>query len=60
MARKVNPAHYFFNDLTPEEYEAMIAASEVENPKSRLRGAFLHCRAIGIGSIALSCCLSCR
>ena len=27
---KVNPAHYFFNDLTPEEYEAMIAASEVE------------------------------
>ena len=27
---KVNPAHYFFNDLTPEEYEAMLAASEVE------------------------------
>ena len=27
---KVNPAHYFFNDLTPEEYEAMIEASEVE------------------------------
>ena len=27
---KVNLAHYFFNDLTPEEYEAMLAASEVE------------------------------
>jgi hypothetical protein len=26
----VNPAHYFFNDLTPQEYEAMLAASEVE------------------------------
>jgi murein DD-endopeptidase MepM/ murein hydrolase activator NlpD len=27
---KVNPAHYFFNDLTPEEYEAMLEASEAE------------------------------
>jgi len=27
---KVNPAHYFFNDLTPEEYEAMLEASEDE------------------------------
>lgn len=27
---KVNPAHYYFNDLTPEEYEAMLEASEGE------------------------------
>ncbi|MGB1635656.1 MAG: M23 family metallopeptidase [Flavobacteriales bacterium] len=27
---KVNPAHYYFNDLTPAEYEAMLEASEVE------------------------------
>lgn len=27
---KVNPAHYYFNDLTPEEYEAMLEASERE------------------------------
>lgn len=27
---KVNPAHYYFNDLTPSEYEAMLEASEVE------------------------------
>lgn len=25
--RKVNPVHYFFNDLTPEEYERMIRIS---------------------------------
>ena len=29
--KKVNPGHYFFNDLTPEEYEAMLAASENES-----------------------------
>ena len=28
--KKVNPSHYFFNDLTPEEYEAMLAATELE------------------------------
>lgn len=28
---KVNPAHYYFNDLTPAQYEAMLEASEVEN-----------------------------
>ena len=28
---KVNPAHYYFNDLSPLEYEAMLEASEVEN-----------------------------
>ena len=28
--RKVNPAHYYFNDLTPAEYEAMLEASEQE------------------------------
>jgi hypothetical protein len=22
--RKVNPAHYYFNDLTPEQYEKML------------------------------------
>ncbi len=27
---KVNPAHYYFNDLTPAEYETMLEASEVE------------------------------
>ena len=27
---KVNPAHYYFNDLTPAEYEAMLEASEGE------------------------------
>ena len=29
--QKVNPAHYYFNDLTPAQYEAMLEASEVEN-----------------------------
>ena len=29
--QKVNPAHYYFNDLTPAQYEAMFEASEVEN-----------------------------
>ncbi|MDA0939928.1 MAG: M23 family metallopeptidase [Bacteroidetes bacterium] len=27
---KVNPAHYYFNDLSPSEYEAMLEASEGE------------------------------
>ena len=27
---KVNPAHYYFNDLSPAEYEAMLEASEGE------------------------------
>ena len=27
---KVNPAHYYFNDLTPAEYEALLEASEKE------------------------------
>ena len=27
---KVNPAHYYFNDLSPEEYEAMLEASEAD------------------------------
>jgi hypothetical protein len=26
--RRVNPAHYYFNDLTPEQYEAMLIMSE--------------------------------
>lgn len=27
----VNPIHYFFNDLSPQEYEQMIKLAEVEN-----------------------------
>jgi hypothetical protein len=29
--QKVNPAHYYFNDLTPEQYEIMIKNSEVSH-----------------------------
>lgn len=27
--RRVNPAHYYFNDLTPEQYETLLKNSEV-------------------------------
>ena len=26
--KKVNPAHYYFNDLTPEQYETLLRNSE--------------------------------
>jgi murein DD-endopeptidase MepM/ murein hydrolase activator NlpD len=29
--RKVNPAQYYFNDLTPEQYEEMIEQSASSN-----------------------------
>ena len=29
--RKVNPVYYYFNDLTPEEYETMLEMSSLEN-----------------------------
>ena len=29
--KRVNPAHYYFNDLTPEQYEQLLAASESAN-----------------------------
>ena len=29
--KKVNPVHYFFNDLNPAEYEKMLEYAEVEN-----------------------------
>ena len=29
--RKVNPVHYFFNDLNPTEYEKILEFAEVEN-----------------------------
>ncbi len=29
--RKVNPVHYFFNDLTPEEYEKIVELASIEN-----------------------------
>jgi len=29
--RKVNPAHYYFNDLSPAEYEQMLEAADMEN-----------------------------
>jgi len=29
--KRVNPAHYYFNDLSPEQYEQMLAASESAN-----------------------------
>ena len=29
--RKVNPAHYYFNDLSPDEYEQMLEAADLEN-----------------------------
>ena len=29
--RKVNPAHYYFNDLTPEQYEIMLKNSEMSH-----------------------------
>jgi hypothetical protein len=27
----VNPAHYYFNDLSPAEYEQMLEAADLEN-----------------------------
>ena len=29
--RKVNPAHYYFNDLSPAEYEQMLEVADLEN-----------------------------
>ena len=29
--KRVNPAHYYFNDLSPEQYETLLAASENAN-----------------------------
>jgi murein DD-endopeptidase MepM/ murein hydrolase activator NlpD len=29
--RKVNPAQYYFNDLTPEQYEEMLEKAEDSN-----------------------------
>lgn len=29
--KRVNPAHYYFNDLSPEQYEQLLAASENAN-----------------------------
>lgn len=29
--KRVNPAHYYFNDLSPEQYEQLLAASESAN-----------------------------
>ncbi len=29
--KKVNPVHYFFNDLTPEEYERVVELASIEN-----------------------------
>ena len=29
--KRVNPAHYYFNDLSPEQYELLLAASENAN-----------------------------
>jgi murein DD-endopeptidase MepM/ murein hydrolase activator NlpD len=29
--QKVNPVYYFFNDLTPEEYDEVLEASYAEN-----------------------------
>jgi len=29
--RKINPVHYFFNDLNPEEYEKVIELASIEN-----------------------------
>jgi murein DD-endopeptidase MepM/ murein hydrolase activator NlpD len=29
--RKVNPVYYYFNDLTPEEYDKMLEMSSQEN-----------------------------
>ena len=28
---KVNPVHYFYNDLGPEEYEKILELAEIEN-----------------------------
>lgn len=27
----INPVHYFFNDLTPAEYEKVVELSSIEN-----------------------------
>lgn len=29
--KKINPIHYFFNDLTPEQYEEIIQRAEISN-----------------------------
>ena len=29
--KKVNPIYYFYNDLTPQEYEQVIEAANQEN-----------------------------
>jgi len=29
--RKINPVHYFFNDLNPEEYEKVVELASIEN-----------------------------
>jgi hypothetical protein len=29
--RKVNPVYYYFNDLTPGEYNTMLEMSSLEN-----------------------------
>lgn len=29
--KRVNPVHYFFNDLTPEEYEKIVELASIEN-----------------------------
>ena len=28
---KVNPVHYFFDDITPEEYDAILESSKIVN-----------------------------
>ena len=28
---RLNPAHFYFNDLTPEQYEELLLQSEQEN-----------------------------
>ena len=29
--KKINPIHYFFNDLDPQEYEKIIELASIEN-----------------------------
>ena len=30
-SKKVNPVHYFFNDLSPDEYEKVVELASIEN-----------------------------